>query len=501
MWHTIVEHITLSRVLLGLGVLIALWVGSRFVRRAAAEALGTIGDPWAVDPLIAALRDERWYVREAAAEALGKIGAPAVDPLIAALRDEYSFGREDAAWALGTIGDPRAVDPLIAALRDELWNVRRAAAEALGEIGDTRAVAPLIAALRDGYWNVRVAAAWALGTIGDPRAVDPLIAALRDERKYVREAAAWALGEIGDTRAVDPLITALRDEWLGVRWAAAVALGKIAPDWPKSQEAKNQVPHFIAALRDKDGDVREAAAKALAKIGDPRAKDALFAALRDERKYVRQAAAVALGTIGETLALEPLIAVLGDKDAQEVHFIAALRDGSWNARQAAAEAVEAIRRVNGQLLGFESHLFCTRCYTRAVRKEVKVLDYGIYILVFCRHCKGSGFLIKGVRRIIGVIGGDMDGYRVDGGRVYVSLWDEEKQEARNADIDILEIRNARPSIHYAHAIASVYTTLYNDISRPRDYVKGVSVVIRADVPLPDDALDLLTRHFGTITYA
>jgi HEAT repeat protein len=42
-----------------------------------------------------------------------------VEPLIAALKDENSDVRQAAAKALGKIGDPRAVEPLIAALSDE----------------------------------------------------------------------------------------------------------------------------------------------------------------------------------------------------------------------------------------------------------------------------------------------------------------------------------------------------------------------------------------------
>jgi HEAT repeat protein len=52
-----------------------------------------IGDARAVEPLIAALRDESAGVRDVAAVALGKIGEPAVEPLVAALRDENRYIR------------------------------------------------------------------------------------------------------------------------------------------------------------------------------------------------------------------------------------------------------------------------------------------------------------------------------------------------------------------------------------------------------------------------
>ena len=109
---------------------------ARSIRRDAARALGELEDPRAVEPLIAALGDERSDVRQAAAEALGKIKDPrAVEPLIAALGDERSDMRQAAAKALGAIGDARTMEPLIAALKDAEWRVREAAAQALDHLG------------------------------------------------------------------------------------------------------------------------------------------------------------------------------------------------------------------------------------------------------------------------------------------------------------------------------------------------------------------------------
>ena len=48
------------------------------VRQNAANALGNIGDPRAVEPLIVALKDENLWVCDAATSALVKIGEPAV---------------------------------------------------------------------------------------------------------------------------------------------------------------------------------------------------------------------------------------------------------------------------------------------------------------------------------------------------------------------------------------------------------------------------------------
>jgi HEAT repeat protein len=59
------------------------------------------------------------------------------------LLDDDEVSRWKAAEALGRIGDPAAVDGLISTLWDDDARVRLKAAWALGRIGDQRAYAPL----------------------------------------------------------------------------------------------------------------------------------------------------------------------------------------------------------------------------------------------------------------------------------------------------------------------------------------------------------------------
>lgn len=120
-----------------------------------------IGDELSV--MITVLHDED--LRVEAAKALSNMGEKAVEPLIAALKDEDACVRFLAAGALGDIGDERAVEPLIAALSDEHSYVREYAAEALGKIGDERAIEPLTAALNDEEEDVRMKATEALEKI------------------------------------------------------------------------------------------------------------------------------------------------------------------------------------------------------------------------------------------------------------------------------------------------------------------------------------------------
>ena len=98
-------------------------------------------------------------------EAFGAAGAPAVPALIQALGDSGWEVRRAAAWALGAIGDPRAVPALIKALGDRSEDVRRAAAEALGKLGDPQAVPALTERLQDESGDVRKAAQAAIQQI------------------------------------------------------------------------------------------------------------------------------------------------------------------------------------------------------------------------------------------------------------------------------------------------------------------------------------------------
>jgi len=214
------------------------------IRVKAAGALGELGDTQAVEPLISELRG-RSEVRDAAKGALVKIGTPALEMLIPLLKDWNV--REDAADVLGKIGDPRAVEPLIISIRDELGCARpnqvhakeiNTIVTALVKIG-IPAVEPLSVALRDE--KVGEYAATALGQLKDPRAIEPLIAALYDQK--LGGYAFKALGQLDDTRAVEPLLGALKSDSPDVRYWAAKVLEQL--HW-QPEVNETGVPYFIA---------------------------------------------------------------------------------------------------------------------------------------------------------------------------------------------------------------------------------------------------------------
>jgi HEAT repeat protein len=158
------------------------------------------------------------------------------------LKDGILLERTRSAEALGEIGDPAAVQPLIDALSDKSTDVQYVAAKSLGMLADARAVEPLIRKLKSEEKWVRRGAAHSLGLIGDKRAVDPLIAILADPHHDVRAQAAWALGRLGEARAIEPLKPFLEDIREDVRKEAASALELLQKPGEPSDESQPANP-------------------------------------------------------------------------------------------------------------------------------------------------------------------------------------------------------------------------------------------------------------------
>ena len=174
------------------------------------KTLANTKDSQAVYPLLYCLnsKDENYKVKLSCAEALGKIGDRyAVLPLMNILEDETEssvYVKESAVSALGMIGDEKAVDSLVSILEskkgflDKFTFLKERALEALNKIsfkGD-RVFNALVKSLRDESPQVRINAIEVLMNSEDDRAIDLIKGMLSDQNREVVQNAVIALYNI-----------------------------------------------------------------------------------------------------------------------------------------------------------------------------------------------------------------------------------------------------------------------------------------------------------------
>jgi hypothetical protein len=135
----------------------------------------------------------------------------AVPRLLIALKDPDIAVAKAAAIALGNIGQKESVAALIDALKTGPSELQAAAAKGLGLLGalhgDFAIIPPLLEALKSRDIAVKTEAAWALGKLPDRRAYEPLDAIARTlanvrgpdadpNEKKLKEAVHWSMKQI-----------------------------------------------------------------------------------------------------------------------------------------------------------------------------------------------------------------------------------------------------------------------------------------------------------------
>lgn len=176
------------------------------VAHSAVRSLGDLGDDWAVNVLIGALRDGVGSRSRIAAE-LERL-APIPGPRLPALLRDWD--PEVRFWGATLLAPyPDLADASLAALSwDSDPNVRAAAVETLGARDGPDVQAAVLALLNDSAWFVRVHAARAAGHVVGAPAASTICELLADEKWWVRTAAKDALRTIGRD-AVPSLLSVL----------------------------------------------------------------------------------------------------------------------------------------------------------------------------------------------------------------------------------------------------------------------------------------------------
>jgi HEAT repeat protein/predicted MPP superfamily phosphohydrolase/energy-coupling factor transporter ATP-binding protein EcfA2 len=289
------------------------------VRRAAAEALGKIGNAKDIKLLEPLLKDENKSVQRASLEAFGKIGTAKDIPLLKSLIMVVDSGLKDVAIAtMGKIITSREIFLLESLLMDINIDVCIAAIKALGEIGTSDHIPLLKPLINNKDQRIRFEVAEVLGKIGTNKHIPLLEPLLSDEDWFVSYAAAEALGKIGTTDNISLLKPLFGDTIFHVPHAADEALGNIVKI--------NDISILESLLRDTDSNIRCAATKALKKIGTSEHIPLLKNLLWDRDKDVRCTATEVLGKIGTAKEIHLLEHLLRDEDI-EVRIAAAYSFG------------------------------------------------------------------------------------------------------------------------------------------------------------------------------
>ena len=194
------------------------------IASAAIHTLGDIGDDWAIDILLDALRRGHGPRSRVAAELEELAPAPG-QRLVSFLRDWNPAVRFWGATLLRPYPELGEAT-LIELTWDQDPNVRAAAVETLGTRAGRSVGAALLARIDDSEWFVRVHAARAAGHVLGAEAAPTMTRLLSDERWWVRTAAKDALRGMG-ADAVPSLLAILAHEDRFARNGAAEVLQDI----------------------------------------------------------------------------------------------------------------------------------------------------------------------------------------------------------------------------------------------------------------------------------
>jgi cyclophilin family peptidyl-prolyl cis-trans isomerase len=241
-------------------------------------------------------------VRRRAILALGRIGYPSgLAPLIDVLTSDKNPENRDpemralAAFSLGQIQNQHAVSALLERLDPAIEPstlVRARAAEALGKIASNKEAAAALGTY--GVGGISVAIARLIPAPNSP---------VSDNARLLGSTALTALLRLKQASSVEAITLQLRSNDPDLRWQAANALARIREGIPAA------VPSLLPLLEDKDPLVRTNAARALGVAKAPQAVEQLIKLLGDKDERVVAAAINALGAIGDARAVEPLVAL------------------------------------------------------------------------------------------------------------------------------------------------------------------------------------------------
>ncbi len=321
-------------------------------RSYAATALGRIGDPLAVAPLVAVLTDP-----DEDDDILTSCALTALEWLVLDIKKPEDDEDEEMVDNTSPDGNEEILEILLEALEDPQYCMRELAVRGLAALSDHRAIPAILDAIcyseeSEEYRAFCQSAIGAVGRIGDVSAIEPLFLILdevADECEIFEDyrCCTVSLDEVLQEVAsmgpkiIEPLREVVTGDYsLDIKVVAIRTLGYLSGPYP--------IPVLLEALKDTSygGDV---AAYAADELGIRRAREAvedLCRIILDTENYEghsRLFAIGALGEIGDPRALGSLLEVFSNSG-----------DPAWELSAYAYEAFESIISTMESRSGDES---------------------------------------------------------------------------------------------------------------------------------------------------
>ncbi len=393
----------------------------------ALQVLARIGDPVSTSRILALLGHADANVAQAAIEALGRMRAADAVPALLDLLDRNVWLQLAAVNALGEIGDPTAMAPLLGLVPDSI--VAEQAVRALQRLTAPESLPPLLDLLiRVRERPLRDAILEACGVVlelhPDPGPVGCRFTAGLDQAARA-DVAAFLGAALSDSPGAEASSEAPAQAAAGIALVAGLGelyvpvLRRVAAGSPwaerlwaaRAQPSDEQVsallghgdaqvrrglllagrfgpaalPGLLARLDDPDGEVRAAACRALGALGDARSAGVLIERLRTSEGEERDEAAAALGRFppealgglgtcldpraGDAVAMAALEAVrLAQAQAFEPEVLALTRAPAADVRLAALRAAGALPGSRTEMVLFRA------LADREERVQIEALD-------------------------------------------------------------------------------------------------------------------------------
>lgn len=126
-------------------------------------------------------------------------------------------------------------------------------------------------------------------------------------------------------------------------------------------------------------------------------------------------------------------------------------------------------------------VYCMDCYSRAEEMRHNEWEW-----IRCKQCKEVHGLRIGVKKAVGQIGGESKEF-MEGGILYLPLWDEASHQARYAELDELQVIGGK-AIHYDWAVGSLVQKIHDHHQGP---AYATTVRLLGQPPLEMNSLQLL----------